>query len=105
MNGVSIALTSVLQPLNAAAVDSLLPLGFAKIPRAHSSVLALSPSQRLVFANPSISVGSQGTAAAQVLASELEGRQGSGEALSLMVSTIASMVQAGRSTPSRWNAG
>jgi len=40
-----------------------------------------------------------------VLAAELEARQGHGEALSLMVSTIASMVQAGRSTPSRWNAG
>lgn len=105
MNGACIAPTSVLQPLNAAAVASLLPLGFAKIPRALSFVLALSPSQRLVFANPSISVGSQGTAAAQVLAAELEGRQGTGEALSLMVSTIASMVQAGRSTPSRWNAG
>lgn len=66
--------------------------------------LALPPSQRLVFANPSISAASQGTASAQVLAAELEGRQGAGEALSLMVSTIASMVQAGRSTPSRWNA-
>jgi hypothetical protein len=49
-------------------------------------------------------MGSQGTAAAQVLAAELEARQGNGEALSLMVSTIASMVQAGRSTSSRWNA-
>jgi len=80
-------------------------LGFAKIPEVQFFVLALSPSQRLVFANPTISVGSQGTAAAQVLAAELEGRQGTGEALCLMVSTIASMVQAGRSTPSRWNAG
>jgi hypothetical protein len=69
------------------------------------AVLALSPSRRLVFAHPSGSVGSQGTAASQVLAAELEGRQGNGEALSLMVSTIASMVQAGRSTSSRWNAG
>lgn len=68
-----------------------------------SGDLALSPSQRLVFAGPS-SVGSQGTAAAKVLAAELQGRQGSGEALCLMVSTIASMVQAGRSTPSRWKA-
>jgi hypothetical protein len=96
---------AVLQPLNSGALVSLLPVEFARIASAQPSVLALSPSQRLVFANPSISVGSQGTAAAQVLAAELEGRQGHGEALSLMVSTIASMVQAGRSTPSRWNAG
>ncbi|MFN6340267.1 MAG: hypothetical protein ACK41W_16290 [Cyanobacteriota bacterium] len=67
--------------------------------------MALSPSRRLVLAHSSPSVASQGTAAAQVLAAELEGRQGAGEALSLMVSTIASMVQAGRATPSRWNAG
>jgi hypothetical protein len=95
----------VLQPLNAPPDCSLWPSGFAKIAADPFSVLALSPSQRLVFAHPSSSLGSQGTAAAQVLAAELEGRQGNGEALSLMVSTIASMVQAGRSTSSRWNAG
>jgi len=105
MKRVSTRPAVVLQPFNAGPDHSLLRLGFAKIREAHFLVLALSPSQRLVFAHPSTSVGSQGTAAAQVLAAELEGRQGSGEALSLMVSTIASMVQAGRSTSSRWNAG
>ncbi len=45
------------------------------------------------------------TVAVQVLAAEMEARQGAGEALSLMVSTIASMVQAARGTNSRWNAG
>lgn len=94
---------AVLQPLNAGADASLFPARFARIASALCSVLALSPSQRLVFASPT-SVGSQGTASAKVLAAELQGRQASGEALSLMVSTIASMVQAGRSTPSRWNA-
>jgi hypothetical protein len=34
----------------------------------------------------------------------MEARHGAGEALSLMVSTIASMVQAARGTDSRWNA-
>jgi hypothetical protein len=71
-------------------------------------VLALSPSQRLVFATPSTAsadAGGKPTVAAQVLAAELEARQGAGEALSLMVSTIASMVQAARGTNSRWNAG
>ena len=95
----------VLQPLNGGPEPSLLFSGFAKIQEVNVPVLALSPSQRSVFAHPSTSVGSQGTAAAQVLAAELEARQGNGEALSLMVSTIASMVQAGRSTSSRWNAG
>ncbi len=73
------------------------------------SLLALSPSPRQVFANPAIAATASGggscTAAARVLAAELEARQGAGEALSLMVSTIASMVQAGRGTNSRWNAG
>ena len=72
-------------------------------------VLALSPSQRLVLATPSTLAPDGGgggpTVAARVLAAELEARQGAGEALSLMVSTIASMVQAGRATTSRWNAG
>ena len=71
-------------------------------------VLALSPSQRLVLAGPSPSSadgGAQPTVAVRVLAAEMEARQGAGEALSLMVSTIASMVQAARGTNSRWNAG
>jgi hypothetical protein len=71
-------------------------------------VLALSPSQRLVLAGPSTlspQGGAQPTVAVQVLAAEMEARQDAGEALSLMVSTIASMVQAARGTNSRWNAG
>ncbi len=71
-------------------------------------VLALSPSQRLVFSTPSTASadgGAKPTVAVQVLAAEMEARQGTGEALSLMVSTIASMVQAARGTNSRWNAG
>jgi hypothetical protein len=70
--------------------------------------LALSPSQRLVLATPSAAAtdaGGMPTVAVQVLAAEMEARQGAGEALSLMVSTIASMVQAARGTNSRWNAG
>jgi len=95
-----------LQPLNDLFVSSPLPVGFARIREVQQPVLALSPSQRLVFATPSSSSdgGSQRTVAAQVLAAEMEARQGAGEALSLMVSTIASMVQAARGTNSRWNA-
>jgi hypothetical protein len=69
-------------------------------------LLALSPSRRLVFASPATAdAGALPTVAAQVLAAEMEARQGAGEALSLMVSTIASMVQTARGTNSRWNAG
>jgi hypothetical protein len=54
---------------------------------------------------PSIRIN-RGTAAEQVLAAELHGRQDSGDALSMMVSSMVHMVQAGktRSTSSRWSA-
>jgi hypothetical protein len=98
----------VLQPFNDAPAASLFPAGFAKIRELQPTLLALSPSQRLVFATPSSTPstgGAQPTVAAQVIAAEMEARQGAGEALSLMVSTIASMVQAANGTNSRWNAG
>ena len=55
--------------------------------------------------SPSIRVN-RGTAAEQVLAAELSGRQESGDALSMMVSSMVRMVQAGktRSTGNRWSA-
>ena len=54
---------------------------------------------------PSLQVN-RGTAAEQVLASELKGRQESSDALSMMVSSMVHMVQAGktRSSSSRWSA-
>jgi hypothetical protein len=44
------------------------------------------------------------TAAERVLASELEARGEASDALSMMVSSVARMVQAGRSCDSRWKA-
>jgi len=44
------------------------------------------------------------TAAEQVLASELLARGDDSDALSMMVSSIARMVQAGKSSDSRWKA-
>jgi hypothetical protein len=44
------------------------------------------------------------TAAEQVLASELQARGDDSDALSMMVSSIARMVQAGKSSDSRWKA-
>jgi len=54
---------------------------------------------------PSIRID-RGTAAEQVLASELKGRQDNSDALSMMVSSMVHMVQAGktRSASSRWSA-
>ena len=54
---------------------------------------------------PSIRLN-RGTAAEQVLASELRSRQAPSDALSMMVSSMVHMVQAGktRSTASRWSA-
>lgn len=47
-------------------------------------------------------LGRPRTAAEQVLASELQARGDEADALSMMVSSIARMVQAGRSSDSRW---
>ncbi len=44
------------------------------------------------------------TAAERVLAAELEARAEASDALSMMVSSVARMVQAGRSCDSRWKA-
>ena len=54
---------------------------------------------------PSIRLN-RGSAAEQVLASELKGRDDSSDALSMMVSSMVHMVQAGktRSNGSRWSA-
>ena len=48
----------------------------------------------------------RGTAAEQVLAAELSGRQENGDALAMMVSSMVHMVQAGKtlSAGSRWSA-
>jgi hypothetical protein len=54
---------------------------------------------------PSIRIN-RGTAAEQVLAAELNGRQDNSDALSMMVSSMVHMVQAGKthSASSRWSA-
>lgn len=70
---------------------------------------AASASQRATAEagrrGPGIQVN-RGTAAEQVLAAELRSRQAPSDALSMMVSSMVHMVQAGktRSTASRWSA-
>ncbi|HYP03175.1 MAG TPA: hypothetical protein VER57_01355 [Cyanobium sp.] len=44
------------------------------------------------------------TAAERVLAAELQARGAANDALSMMVTSMARMVQVGRSSDSRWNA-
>jgi hypothetical protein len=44
------------------------------------------------------------TAAERVMASELQSRGEPSDALSMMVSSVARMVQAGKSSDSRWKA-
>jgi len=44
------------------------------------------------------------TAAEQVMSAELRARGDASDALSMMVSTVARMVQAGKSSDSRWKA-
>lgn len=69
---------------------------------------ASAASQRAVEAGrrgPGIQLN-RGTAAEQVLAAELRGRQDPSDALSMMVSSMVHMVQAGktRTAASRWSA-
>lgn len=45
------------------------------------------------------------TAAERVIAAELQARGDASDALSMMVSSVARMVQAGRSSENRWKAG
>lgn len=45
------------------------------------------------------------TASQRVIAAELQARGGACDALSMMVSSVARMVQAGRCSENRWNAG
>jgi hypothetical protein len=45
------------------------------------------------------------TAAERILAAELQARGESCDALSMMVTSVARMVQAGRSSENRWKAG
>jgi hypothetical protein len=48
--------------------------------------------------------GTHSSGPERVLASELEGRTAASDALSMMVSSMVRMVQAGKSSDSRWEA-
>ncbi len=67
-----------------------------------SSTPLHTSAQRMATASPPVS--SSRTAADLVLAAELQARGEASDALSMMVSSMARMVQAGRSCDSRWKA-
>ena len=69
------------------------PTGFARIP-ARSAAPALTP--------PAPEQAQAPTAAERVLAAELQARGDAHDALSLMLSSVVHMVQAGKSRESRW---
>jgi len=85
--------------------------GLAGSPQAKTSAVDLQANDAFQSASnanrrtPGIRVN-RGTAAEQVLAAELSGRQESGDALAMMVSSMVHMVQAGktRSAGNRWSA-
>jgi len=57
-----------------------------------------------VKASPATAPAAQAlTASERVIAAELQARGGSCDALSMMVSSVARMVQAGRCSENRWN--
>jgi len=74
------------------ALDTL-PASPSPMPRALASSAVGSP----LHAAP--------TAAERVIAAELEARGHDCDALAMMVSSVARMVQAGRSSENRWKAG
>ena len=85
--------------------------GLAGSPQAKTSAVDLQANDAFQSAStanrrtPAIPVN-RGTAAEQVLASELSGRQENGDALAMMVSSMVHMVQAGktRTAGNRWSA-
>ena len=85
--------------------------GLAGSPQAKTSAVDLQANDAFQSASnasrrtPGIRVN-RGTAAEQVLAAELSGRQENGDALAMMVSSMVHMVQAGktRSAGNRWSA-
>ena len=72
----------------------------------HAAPHAARPSTRLSSDQGGSSTTPKAlTAAERVIAAELKARGEACDALSMMVSSVARMVQAGRCSENRWNAG
>ena len=79
----------------------------ATLPAApHAASYATRPAARLFSDQSGSSAGPKAlTASERVIAAELQARGQACDALSMMVSSVARMVQAGRCSENRWNAG
>ena len=72
----------------------------------HAAAYPIRPAARLVSDQSGSSASPKAlTASERVIAAELQARGQACDALSMMVSSVARMVQAGRCSENRWNAG
>ena len=72
----------------------------------HAAAYPIRPAARLVSDQSGSSASPKAlTASERVIAAELQARGQACDALSMMVSSVARMVQASRCSENRWNAG
>ena len=77
---------------------------FSRYPSAIPAQAAPATAARAIPAPTGHTFGINASGPERVLASELEGRTAASDALSMMVSSMVRMVQAGKSSDSRWEA-
>ena len=95
------------QPSEFAKITKLIPLAldlFSRYPSAIPAQAAPAAAARAVPATSGQALLTNTSGPERVLASELEGRTPTSDALSMMVSSMVLMVQAGKSSDSRWEA-
>ena len=95
------------QPAEFAKISELNPLAldlFSRYPSAIPAEAAPATAPRTIPAPAGQTFGTNSSGPERVLASELEGRTAASDALSMMVSSMVRMVQAGKSSDSRWEA-
>ena len=95
------------QPAEFAKISELTLLAldlFSRYPSAIPAQAAPATAARAVPTTAGEASGTNTSGPERVLASELEGRTAASDALSMMVSSMVRMVQAGKSSDSRWEA-
>jgi hypothetical protein len=95
------------QPSEFAKIIELTPLAldlFSRYPSAITAEAAPAMAARAIPTTSGQGFGTNTSGPERVLASELEGRTPTSDALSMMVSSMVRMVQAGKSSDSRWEA-
>ena len=92
------------QPSEFANITGLTPLALDLFSRYPSAIPAQAAPAAAARAAAGLASGTNTSGPERVLASELEGRTPNSDALSMMVSSMVRMVQAGKSGDSRWEA-